>query len=73
MSGMIKTYWFRSRTIWFAILHGMPALTLSILQYLGSVDLAPVLGSKTAAAVSIYLMVAVIILRAVTTKPMVQK
>jgi len=73
MFNRITKYWFKSRTVWFAILHGLPALVLSVLQYLGDVDLSPIMGPQLAAGASIYLTLAMIILRAITTKPMEAK
>jgi len=66
----IRKYWHQSRTIWAALIHGLPALVLSILQAMGAVDLSPILGAKAAAVASVYMMIAVIVLRAITTKPL---
>jgi hypothetical protein len=69
----LKKGWYKSKTIWFALLHGLPGLALAIMQKLQIVDLTPILGPDAAAAAAIYLMIATMILRAITNTALEDK
>lgn len=66
----LSKHWHKSRTIIFNLVHAIPAVVLALLEYLQVTDLTPIFGPGVAASLTIYLTLANIIWRAVTTKPL---